>query len=75
MKTASTRPGRPVPGPAREYRFPTHERLVLPNGLGLIVAPIRRLPIATVLAVVDGGALWDERGREGTAALTAKLLR
>jgi zinc protease len=40
----------------------------------VIVAPIHRLPITTMLAVVDAGALWDAAGREGTAPLTAKLL-
>lgn len=74
MTTTASRPPRPIPGPARDYRFPHFERAGLPNGLRVVVAPIRRLPIASVLAVVDAGALWDERGREGTASLTAKLL-
>jgi zinc protease len=68
------RPPRPVPGPSREYSFPRFERSALANGLRVIVAPIHRLPIVTVLAVVDAGALWDRTGREGTAPLTAKLL-
>lgn len=71
---ASPRPPRPVPGPARSYHFPHVEKAELPNGLRIIVAPIPRLPIATVLAVVDAGALWDPKGREGAAPLTAKLL-
>lgn len=71
---ATERSQRPVPGPPRDYRFPFFERASLPNGLRIVVAPIRRLPIATILAVVDAGALWDEPGREGSAALTAKLL-
>jgi zinc protease len=72
--TASPRPPRPIPGPARSYHFPHVEKAELPNGLRIVVAPIPRLPIATVLAVVDAGALWDPKGREGTAPLTAKLL-
>ena len=40
----------------------------------VVVAPVRKLPIATVIALVDGGAVCDERGREGVAALTAELL-
>ena len=74
MTAIAERPPRPIPGPTRDYHFPKFERLSLPNGLRLIVAPIHRLPIATVLAVVDAGALWDTGGREGTAPLTAKLL-
>ena len=70
----SSRAVRPVPGATREYHFPRFERARLSNGLRLIVAPIHRLPIVTVLAVVDAGALWDAAGREGTAPLTARLL-
>lgn len=40
----------------------------------IVVAPVRKLPIATVIALVDAGAVCDERGREGIAALTADLL-
>src|SRR5579862_9178761 len=74
--TSSTdaRTSRPTPGPVREYHFPRVERLALANGLAIIVAPLPRLPIATVLAVVDGGASWDRPGREGLAQLVAKLL-
>lgn len=71
---SSARPPRPVPGPAREYHFPAAERSTLENGLSVVVAPMPRLPIATVLAVTDAGAVWDTRGREGLAQLVAKLL-
>jgi len=40
----------------------------------VVVAPVRKLPIATVVALVDAGAVCDQRGREGVAALTAELL-
>ena len=40
----------------------------------VVVAPVRKLPLATVVALVDAGAVCDERGREGVAALTAELL-
>jgi zinc protease len=70
----TSHPSRPVPGPSREYHFPRFERHSLSNKLRVIVAPIHRLPIVTVLAVIDAGALWDLEGREGTAPLTAKLL-
>ena len=65
---------RPAPGPAREYRFPRFERSTLPNGLEVIVAPVTKLPLATVLLVVDGGASADPAGTEGLAMLTAQLL-
>ncbi len=65
---------RPAPTATRAYHFPRFERTTLQNGMRVIVAPIHRLPIATVLAVVDAGALWDATEREGTAPLTARLL-
>jgi zinc protease len=40
----------------------------------LIVAPVSKLPIATVIAVVDAGAATELPGKEGVAALTARLL-
>jgi zinc protease len=72
--TASARPPRPAQGPVREYHFPAAERSTLGNGLTVVVAPIPRLPIATVLAVTDAGAVWDTPGREGLAQLVAKLM-
>ena len=68
------RPPRPVPGASRDYHFPRFERSSLSNQLRVVVAPIHRLPIVTVLAVVDAGALWDSKSHEGIAPLTAKLL-
>ena len=65
---------RPVPGTPRPYHFPHFERRVLPNGLTLVVAPVRDLPIVTLHALVDAGAAHDPRGAEGTAMLTAALL-
>ncbi len=40
----------------------------------VVVAPVRKLPIATVVALVDAGAVCDGRGHEGIAQLTAELL-
>jgi len=71
---APARSGRPAALPPRPYQFPRFERRRLSNGVQLVVAPVRKLPIATVLALVDAGAACDERGREGVAALTAELL-
>jgi zinc protease len=40
----------------------------------LVVAPVTKLPLATVIAVVEAGASSEPRGKEGVAALTARLL-
>ena len=66
--------GRPQPGPPREYHFPRFHRRRLDNGLELIVAPVTKLPLVTVVVLVDAGAVCDPQGREGTAQLAAKLL-
>src|SRR5512141_698831 len=66
---------RPGPGKPRDYHFPEFTRHVLPNRLRIIIAPIRKLPVVSVLAVVDAGASMDVRGNEGLAQLTAEMLR
>lgn len=65
---------RPSPAPSRAYRFPAFERLTLDNGLSVIVAPVSKLPVVTVLAMVDAGAAADPKGQEGLALLTARAL-
>lgn len=70
----TTNSTRPQPGPAREYQFPKFERRSLANGLTVLVAPTHNLPIVTVLAIVDAGAVAEETGQEGVAELTARAL-
>jgi zinc protease len=65
---------RPSPGTARPYHFPEVERQRLPNGIRVLVARMPRLPLVTVLALVDAGASCDPAGAEGTSALTARTL-
>jgi zinc protease len=65
---------RPQPGPAREYHFPSFVRRNLSNGLTVIVAPTHNLPVVTVLAIVDAGAVAEPASREGIAELTARAL-
>jgi predicted Zn-dependent peptidase len=67
-------PRRPTPGPTRDYRFPAFERLTLDNGLAIVVAPVAKLPVVTVMALIDAGAAADPRGQEGVAQLTAHVL-
>ncbi len=69
--TAAKRPGAGTP---REYLFPTIERLKLTNGMRIAVAPMPRLPLVTVLVLVDAGASCDPAGREGAASLTVGAL-
>jgi zinc protease len=65
---------KPVPAAPRDYRFPRFERRTLPNGIQLLVASVHKLPLVTVLAIVDAGASTEPEGQHGVAALTARLL-
>ena len=67
-------PARPAPGAPRPYHFPSFERRALPNGLSLLVAPVHKLPVVTVVAVVDAGAVCDPAAKEGVAQLTARAM-
>ena len=70
----STTPNaRPIPTVPRSYQFPQVERTRLSNGVSVEVATLTRLPIVTVLALVDGGAALDAPA-EGSALLTARAL-
>ena len=65
---------RPQPGPPRPYHFPGFERRTLANGLRLVIAPVHKLPVVSIMAVVEAGATSDARGQEGLAQLTARAL-
>lgn len=65
---------RPASGMAREYQFPAHERITLENGITVLVASVRRLPVVSVLARIDAGAMSDPAGRDGVALLTGHAL-
>ncbi len=65
---------RPAPGAPRAYAFPRFERVSLSNGLQLVVAPVHKLPVTTMLLLVDAGAVTEPDGQAGVADLTAKAL-
>jgi len=55
-------------------RVPEHERIVLANGLTLIIMPLRDVPLVAFNAVLRGGELGDLVGKPGVASLVAGLL-
>ena len=65
---------RPTAGAPRAYAFPSFAKQTLPNGLRVVIAPVRKLPLVTVLALIDAGSVADPAGQEGVAQLTASLL-
>ena len=76
--TGATQAGGRVPRPdslpPRPYRFPRFERRRLDNGGKLVIAPARKLPLATVCIVAEAGAVTEPAGREGIAQLVGDLL-
>jgi len=65
---------RPTAGAPRAYEFPAVHRGVLANGLRVLTVPMPRLPLVTVLALVDAGAATEPVSQAGVASLTARTL-
>lgn len=65
---------RPAPSTPRPYNFPRFERGELDNGLRFITCRFSKLPLITLLVVVDSGSAADTLGKEGLARLTARTL-
>lgn len=70
-------PGLDAPPPAQPPKpvaVPAFEQHVLPNGMGLVLAPRRGTPIVSLGLLVRAGPELDPAGRAGIAAMTAGLL-
>ncbi len=64
-----------VPPPPRPYVLPAYERVVLPNGLTVLLLEKHEVPLASATLLLRSGSVADPADKEGTAALTAALLR
>lgn len=64
----------PEPGPALPVAVPTFEGFTLANGLRVVLAPRRGVPLVTAQLVVLAGRAAEPAGRSGLADLTATLL-
>ena len=56
------------------FGVPAHERVVLANGLTLVIVPRREVPLVAFQMLFRGGALGDPAACAGVASLTAGLL-
>jgi zinc protease len=65
---------RPEASAPRPYHFPRFERTTLENGLVLVVAPMPKLPIVTMMLLADAGAMAEDAMPDGVASLTARAL-
>lgn len=61
-----------TPPAATAVRVPLHERVVLPNGVTLLIVPRRDVPLISFQAVLRGGPIGDTT--PGVASLVAGLL-
>jgi zinc protease len=60
---------------AQSIKIPPHEKVVLKNGLTVLLLEKHGVPIVSMAALIKGGAAADPVGQEGLAAQTAALLR
>jgi len=60
---------------AQTIHLPPHEKVVLKNGLTLLLLEKRGVPLVDLAAVVKSGTTSDPAGQEGVASAVAELLR
>ncbi|HEV3374545.1 MAG TPA: pitrilysin family protein [Candidatus Acidoferrum sp.] len=60
---------------AQSLHLPPHEKVVLKNGLTLLLLEKHGVPIVSFSAIVKTGSAADPAGQEGVASVTAELLR
>ncbi|HYS03768.1 MAG TPA: pitrilysin family protein [Candidatus Dormibacteraeota bacterium] len=65
----------PAAGGATGFRVPAPVRMVLKNGLTVLVLERHSIPLVQLRLMVKSGSAADPAGKEGTAALTARLLK
>ncbi len=60
---------------AQTLRLPPHEKIVLKNGLTVLLLEKHGVPLINIFAIVKAGAAADPAGQAGLASATAGLLR
>jgi zinc protease len=60
---------------AQSIHLPPHEKVVLKNGLTVLLLEKHGVPIVNFAAVIKTGAVADPAGEEGLASITAQMLR
>lgn len=64
----------PEPGPLRPFRVPEIRETQLPNGMRIVVAERRALPIIHARVITDAGAVHEPAEKGGLATMTGTLL-
>src|SRR5258707_4894682 len=60
---------------AQTLKLPAHEKIVLKNGMTVLLMEKRGVPMVSVAAIIKAGSVADPAGEEGLASVTAGLLR
>ena len=64
-----------VPTLAQVYQLPEAQRVVLPNGLVLLLVEKHALPLTAMTVTLRTGTLEDPAGKPGVSSVTEELLR
>ncbi|MEM8960206.1 MAG: pitrilysin family protein [Acidobacteriota bacterium] len=75
MKVGIARSQPPMPGPIRPYRFPDFLRTRLDNGLEVVVATMKAVPLARHELILPAGNQYESADAAGLAALTGAMLK
>ena len=60
---------------AQTLKLPPHEKIVLKNGMTVLLMEKRGVPMVSVAAIIKAGSAADPAGEDGLASVTAGLLR
>jgi zinc protease len=72
--TGADRSAPPVPARAQAPRFPETQSATLANGLRVIVAERRAVPVVEIALLVDAGYAADQHAHPGTTAMAMAML-
>lgn len=72
--SAADRSKPPAAGPPKPLRLPAVTKLTLGNGLPVLLAELKEVPVVEVVLAVRTGAAHDPAGRQGLAAMVAGML-
>lgn len=64
-----------VMAPAQTVKLPPHEKVVLKNGITLLLMEKHGVPMVSIAGIIKAGSVADPSGQEGLSAITAGLLR
>lgn len=64
-----------TPPPPKPYVLPAYERYIAPNGMTVLLLEKHEVPLVAMELAFRSGSVADPAGKEGTASLTAAMLR